>query len=123
MERRRFHIPKNVLKLKQKRCKRRREYRAYMRSRVSELRRKEEAKWLRKHPTSVKKPMHRAKKWNKKAQIKVMRTYKANKRQWRLDWRTKRREEQAYKEKPWEKEGHNNKNTRWKQNTEKKRTH
>ena len=54
VERRRFHIPKNVLKLKQKRCKRRREYRAYMRSRVSELRRKEEAKWLHKHPTKEK---------------------------------------------------------------------
>ena len=83
--RQRFHIPKNVQKLKEKRCKRRREYRAYMRSRVSELRRKEEIKWLQQHPTNTKKGMHQDKKWNKRAQIRTMRKSKAKKTAWKQE--------------------------------------
>jgi hypothetical protein len=85
--RQRFHIPKNIQKLKEKRCKRRREYRAYIRSRVSELRRKEEVKWLQKHPTLTRKGMHQNKKWNKRAQIRTMRKYKAKKAAWKQEWK------------------------------------
>ena len=46
----RFHIPKNVYRINERRCIRRKEYRAHMRSRVSDSRKKEEATWLRKTP-------------------------------------------------------------------------
>ena len=82
----RFHIPKNVYRINERRCIRRKEYRAHMRSRVSELRKKEEAKWLRKNPTKVAREMHKDKKWSKKTQIRVMRLAKARKKEWRKEW-------------------------------------
>ena len=62
----RFHIPKNVYRTNELRCIRRKEYRAYMRSRVSELRKKEEARWLKANPTLPARQMHKDKKWSKK---------------------------------------------------------
>jgi hypothetical protein len=88
-----------------------------MRSRVSELRKKEEAKWLRKHPSTDAKEMHRDKKVNKKIQVTTMRKAKALKPEWRIEWHNKSQKARTQRFEP--KNSEDNKDRRKDDKTEK----
>jgi hypothetical protein len=87
IEKRRFYIAGKKHKLGQRRKKRRREYRAFINTLVSGMRKKEEYKWLRRLPDLERKVVLRNPIVKRKVQISTTKAMKKNFQHIRKEWK------------------------------------